>query len=996
MKTKKILRNTLLIAGIFVLALIILAEIFKDDMVKIAIERGVNTFDVPLGVGEVDFSLLYRFPYATIEFNDIVMFSEEPSDFLAILPDTIAGISKLYASVDMVALMKGNILVKKIEIDDVKAKYMVDSLGNSNFDFLLNAPADTTEAVVDDTTKVQGVYSLDKLELSNIQLDYVDSFLNATAQVYISNLEMNGKVQPEGFMAATEGEVFVRDLTFQDYQLETLNNSQLKFNITALNDTVAIHQFNLAAGSSNFNITGSYFKTDSAQIDVQLMGQDIDLAENLSILPQKMIDEYKLSNVSGKLNVEGTAKGFLTPHSVPDVDVNLNLSNGRMKYDQYPQLKNIMVDTRFVSGKKDMWDSAFVYINKFYAETGQSYVELEAKLLNAPNINYDVSAKVNADFNDFKEVIPDSLINELSGGFEASLSTSGIMPDSIDDQFVDYALDRTQMNFSARDISLAMDSLPQIKNLSGSVAYQPRTVKLNDLKMWVPDYGVNLTNAYLSSSFDGKVSNYEEIKLKVDSLLLNTTVSSIYVAGEINGLKNVDYNIKTELNIGLSEWMQAVPDSLVNNMSGRINAKLNSAGQFNIDSVADKAMALLFEGSELSVETNNLTVQMEDTLASIHDFSSNISLLNDSLSINEASGTYNSIAFNIDSAYVLNLYKAFFQNNKEEILVKGNYHFGDVDYAFFLPFMEEDSVEVSESSEKQNEVQNWTYKFQGKVSIDKFKYGKALFENISTKAMAIPDYYVVDYFNVDAFGGDLNLSAKHMVHPDDGRSVTWMKTKINKMNIHQLMKDFDDFEEYYDPMIRSEQVYGVFSTEMDIRVVLNSEYEPYMDSLMLAGDLALEEGALKNVEAIMAISEIKGHGLKDLDNMRFKTLKSSLFLYKNYIWIPKTDILSSSFDATFLGMHSFEEEYSYHIRVMLRQILSGNVKDKFRKQNSEGGFSAEDKGRYYVSSYIDGKPKAWFDNKRDRRLMSTKIRLNNNAFLTLFNPSITKYNTGVK
>ena len=62
MPKRKIVRNILLIAGAFVLLLIVLAEIFKERIVKSAIAKGAKTFDVPLEVGEVDFSLLYRFP----------------------------------------------------------------------------------------------------------------------------------------------------------------------------------------------------------------------------------------------------------------------------------------------------------------------------------------------------------------------------------------------------------------------------------------------------------------------------------------------------------------------------------------------------------------------------------------------------------------------------------------------------------------------------------------------------------------------------------------------------------------------------------------------------------------------------------------------------------------------------------------------------------------------------------------------------------------------
>ena len=203
--------------------------------------------------------------------------------------------------------------------------------------------------------------------------------------------------------------------------------------------------------------------------------------------------------------------------------------------------------------------------------------------------------------------------------------------------------------------------------------------------------------------------------------------------------------------------------------------------------------------------------------------------------------------------------------------------------------------------------------------------------------------------------------------------------------------------------IKAENVQGIASTKMDGKIVLK-DFEPVYNSLLLNGDLTIENGALINVKPVMEIQKIPGVGLKNMDKLYFSTLNSSLFLFKNELYIPRTEIRSTSFDAMFLGMYSFGEDYEYHIRMFLGEVLSSKSKNNLKKQSQEGGFTDEDekgitKGRtsvYVVSKSVDGKEKAGFDNKRDRANMAAKVNLQKQMVDMRFHPALIKYDTEVK
>ncbi len=1010
MKKKHLLRNVIIIIGGFILLLVILAEIFKNDIVKLAIQRGAKTFDVPLSVGNVDFSLIYRFPLATIEFEDLIMTSEIGiNDSVAIVPDTLARIKNLYASVDLWELIGGNIYVKKIDIEDADFKYLVDSIGKTNFDFLFEVDADATQTDQADTTVIQGVYSLEKLTLTDINIEYYDDFMKFKTSLAIPEVTVKGEVKPEGFLAHTEGEVLVKSIEYDDFQLEDLQKSRLLFDVSAMNDTLNVSNFTFDAAGAVFKGKGFVIQGDSLYQNLSVSGKDIDLAKSFRFLPEKIKNDLALKNIEGILNISGSTQGYLSPKTLPQYDFTIDLNQGKVLYDVYPAVKNVELSVDLVNGYASRLESASVNVKKFHAETDHSTVDVCALVQNFQHVQYDLVADVSTNLNEVKPYIPDSLIKNMDGLVSVNVSTSGVLPDSINEAFYDYALNRTKLNVNLSGVSLKMDSLPSIEALSGNLAYAPGNVKMKGLKVKVPDYKVNLTNGIFKSSFKGNLTNYKNLSVKVDSLLLALDQQTYFSAtGKIEGLDQVKYQLKSNIQLDMHEIYSMLPDSLANYMSGLVTAQINSEGDFKMDSIATEAMALLFNKSDFKVKAQDVAVHMKDTIINVNALNGLIAYRDDSVFVNQLSGSYSGLDFTADSTYISKVYSAAVLNQPEEMHVFGNFTAGDFDYALIesilndtdtVPMPEEEMKALME--EKKNEEpyeMKFTYKVNGNVNVRSFKYGDVFAENIDSKFLAdiSKGTYVAEDLDCDVFGGGIKGGLRYTMTdvPTDTvlRDVLEFRLSADSIDVSRMIDDLQVYLSDYD--ITKENVQGLLSSKMDGRIVLLN-YEPALDSIMMSGDLKLENGALIDIKAITDLKDIPGNNIPNLDNMRFYTLTSNLFIYRNKIFIPKTDIFSNSLEASFLGMYSFNGEYDFHVRALLGQILAGKVK-KRSKEELESGFDPDDKGRYYVTSYLDGKSKAWFDNKSDRKKMSTQIRMNKRGLQVLFAPNLIVYDTGVE
>ncbi len=967
-------------------------------MVKLALKKGALTFDVPLTVGEVDFSLLYRFPLATIEFNDLVVFGNAVVKKDAVHTDTIASISKLYASVDIRELIKGNILVRKIDIEDVKANYLVDSLGLSNFDFLLKGQDGDSLVAVEDTTKAQGIYTLDKLTLKNIELKYVDESLNTSALLSIPKLIMNGKAQSSGFIATTQGEIIVQQLRYANYNLELLANSSVNFDVMAKNDTLRISQLKIKTGSAILNLNGSAISKDSTQIDIQFSGNEIDMAENMTVLPQNMLEEYKISGVNGLLNIKGRAQGYFTKNTIPFIELNFNLADGSVKYDIYPDVKNIAFDADITNGYDRTMASTVLKIKKFQAQTALSSLKLSGTIQNPNQVQYDILASMTANLSELLPFVPDSTLRKMNGKVKADITTSGILPDSLTADFADYLLNKTKLSLSLHQVNIQMDSLPAINGLDAHLAFGPGSIKLSDIKVEIPEYHVALTQGYLQGRYKGQLSQYENLSLQIDSLLLATSYSYVSASGYMDGLKKVNYNLNTAANINLNEVKQWLPDSTVNRISGSLAANMASKGAFDFDSIADQAMPLLFNNSTFSIAMNDIFLNMPDTLMNVKMLSGNMRYKNDSVWVNRLSGNYLGLDFEADSTTISNIYTAAVQNKTKEMVVYGNFAVGDMDYAWIEGFLV-DTVLVENPEgipEAEPYKMNFTYKIKGKAKAKSFKYENVLIENLDTKFLAKVNegYYVADELTCNAFDGNVGASVKYQMFPNF-RDVLQFKTDMQNVNVPRMLKELETYIDQED--FTDKNVLGKLTAQMDGKIIMQ-DYAPVYDSMLLKGNLVLENGALINVKPVMEIEDIAFIGLKNMDKLYFSTLESQLFLFKNKMYFPRTKIRSSSFDGMFFGMYSFGEDYAYHVKMYLNQVLSGKDKSSLKKEAKENGFDEEvgTDGRrpiYVVSKSENGKSKAWLDNRSDRLRMDAKVNLQEQMVNMRFDPRLVLYNT---
>jgi len=786
-----------------------------------------------------------------------------------------------------------------------------------------------------------------------------------------------------------------------------------------LDDEATIKKLLLKFDGLDMGMDGTFRLSDTIVMDANLEALSVDFDVLKKFIPNQYLTEFGIIDVGGSADISATIKGQYADSTIlPMVDADVKLKNITLQTKEYPEIKTLNLTAHVSNGEKADMSNAVLNINKLEVKTQESAVQLQGSVIGIESPQYNISSLLDLNLREFKNYIPDSLAQNMQGKITASIKTSGILPETIPDDFVDDVMDKTTLSLNFNSLSgVFLDSL-QVDNFSTDFTFSPqysgdKNIHINNLSLKSEALNLDLHNTSLIAVLSGKFSDPLKMSANLQSFRLQNGNNLIEGSAGIKDFEVPEFDINAIIALNLDELMVFAPDSMINSMTGSVNASIHTKGKIHPDSLDAQLYPLIFENSSFDFALHNVTLLFPDSTMHVNDISAVASLKNDILRIDDFSASYNGLSMEMDSTVVQNIYKATLLNQKEELYVKTHLKFGDFSYDDFkhllAPYLSDEvagtntvGAETSIETGNSTDIQNWTYLIHGSASVNSFvmdstvlegyKINQLHLDNVSALFKFTDSTYIVDQFKFEAFEGEMNNSFHYKMREDGTQSVS-SHNIIQNMDIRKLLRDMDNFG--MDSLITYENLSGLLSTDLNMFIPIDDSV--LIDKMMISGDVVLEKGGVYDYKPAQDISKLKG--LKDLDNLQFKTLRSSIFMFKNKLYVPRTNIVSNEIDIAAFGMQSMREDFEYHLEIHLSNILFGKSKKRNKKQD-EGGEEIDEsllkksshKVRY---AYIEGDSKAGLDTKASREEMMNKIRVQKKMLDFIFFPKNIHYNTEV-
>ena len=152
-------------------------------------------------------------------------------------------------------------------------------------------------------------------------------------------------------------------------------------------------------------------------------------------------------------------------------------------------------------------------------------------------------------------------------------------------------------------------------------------------------------------------------------------------------------------------------------------------------------------------------------------------------------------------------------------------------------------------------------------------------------------------------------------------------------------KAFTTFHNFGQSFLKAENIKGTLSGSLSLFFPLDSLLNFQIKTLTAEGKYHFVNGALINFDPVKQLSSFIE--LSELENISFEQLENDFFIRNNFLYIPQMDVKSSAADLSVNGKHSFDNDYEYHVKMLLSEILS-KKREKNKSNITEFGIVEDD------------------------------------------------------
>jgi hypothetical protein len=240
----------------------------------------------------------------------------------------------------------------------------------------------------------------------------------------------------------------------------------------------------------------------------------------------------------------------------------------------------LMDQTEIEFGAKYAGDS--VFIDELNLITDGAKIDVSGMAIVGDSIDMDLLIHdAEIDLGEVIKYVPRETLRELGlkkakGVFDLTGSVIGIYADSV--------LPEVNAEFTMKEGFIAMTDYPSLSNIS-----------------------------FIGSLTNGKLRNNQTTAIQIENFHAQTEKSTVDMVLSMKDLEHIQYDLKTDIILDLSEIKSFLPDSLVEDVKGQVVARLATHGVLP-DSIGSEYVDYLMKNSKLDLQLNDLTAILDSSL----------------------------------------------------------------------------------------------------------------------------------------------------------------------------------------------------------------------------------------------------------------------------------------------------------------------------------------------------------------------------------------------
>ncbi len=221
--------------------------------------------------------------------------------------------------------------------------------------------------------------------------------------------------------------------------------------------------------------------------------------------------------------------------------------------------------------------------------------------------------------------------------------------------------------------------------------------------------------------------------------------------------------------------------------------------------------------------------------------------------------------------------------------------------------------------------------------------------------------------NLNSMGGQIETEGI-LEQQNNSQFLVKSISKVSGINITGVFASFENFGQDF---IMDEHIKGSLSGMVNFSAALNERMKIKKETILADCDVIIQDGELSGFEPMMKLSRFID--VEELEDIKFSTLTNQIFIRNEEVIIPKMDIKSSAFDITGSGIHGFDKNFTYKVKLSLSELLSKKARKPDRQESEFGVIEDDGLGRVFIYLIVEGSPQGT-DVRYDRRGAMQNIR----------------------
>ncbi len=933
MKALKIIGWTLfglILTVVAAVCLVVYVVFTPQQLTPIARQAAAQYVTCEHEIGEVDLTFFSTFPRFGLRADGLLLINPKTG-----APnDTVVEAKHLVATVDVMEFINHkNLHIHEAILEDATVHFYIAEDGTTNLTDVFVTSPDTTE---DTTAFVMPFEALrvDGLRLQAKAISFTDDKDTITAA--LGATELSAKADGWDDMLVTLDALDVcasiKNETYAD-SLHVELIAPMAMNLDSMH--FAFDGARLAVNDFQVRIEGDVTIGDAIDMDAKLETGKWQIKPLLALVPAKFTSGLKDIDVDGTIQLDATAKGTYSEHSMPLIQAQVQLKDGKGMYKPLPYtLRDLTLDAE-AALNLNKGGKSNVTIRQLAAKTKESQVSAKGKINDLlGDMLLDLQMQLKANLPDFAYFLPDSM--ELEGQAKGSLNAKIRLKD-LTDMKLEKGLLAADLHF--QDLRYAQDSMRAVLPTSHLTLQLPNNTPTRKSVNWAKadltadkiDFLMgNSTHAMIDApALHAEIANvlakgqdywatlaFDAIDAQYDDILADLKQSELEAF--VSGGQKVSAKLRTTaLNGRMGEELQAKTGNLALEAAARYNKegentllkwnprlKINlKNGVLNIperlpETVYIPSIEFKYSNREMTIdnsriELGNSDLNLKGNVRHIGKWfrhqdilEGELDIVSDHCDVNQLLAWFSADKGSEEQSAVSNQSSEEVESKKEE---------GD-------PFMVPTDVDLALNTHlREVEVFNQHAKdLKGGIYV---KNGTLMLDEVGFVCRA----------------AKLQLTAMYRT-PRKNHLYVGLDYHMLDVDIDELLTMIPNLEDMV-PMLKSFK--GAAQFHLAAETYLKSNYEPKMSTLRGAASLSGKDLVVMDSETFSKIAKLLQ--FKKKTENKIDSINAEITVYKNDIDVYPLCVQMDNYMVALGGRHKTDMSFDYDINVLSPLYLGVHV-----------------------------------------------------------------------